>query len=252
VQHVVQGLTGLGNRSQTVGVGASGDRTTVADKKAEEVLISALTRVEGLRVLSEEAGDVGSPQAEFLAIVDPIDGSSNFERGIPFYCTSVAIAKGPALGDVYFGMVRDLVSGDVYTANRGRGAKMNGKGIRTSKTIDLSKAVVGIDISRASQAALKSLLPLVGRVGRQVHYGANALELCFMAQGMTDAFVDVRGRMRPVDFAAAQLIATEAGAVVTAPEGGELRLSMDLGSRFSFVASSNRSLHGKILECLVE
>jgi myo-inositol-1(or 4)-monophosphatase len=243
-------MTSQGKRSQTVGVGASGDRTTVADKRAEDVLIGALTRVEGLRVLSEEAGEVGSPQAKILAIVDPIDGSSNFERGIPFYCTSVAIAKGSSLEDVYFGIVRDLVRGDVYTATRGRGAKKNGKGISTSKTTDISKAVVGIDISRASHGALKSLLPLIERVGRQVHYGANALELCLMAEGMTDAFVDVRGRMRPVDFAAAQLIATEAGAVVTAPEGTELRLSMDLASRFSFVASSNKSLHGKILEYL--
>jgi myo-inositol-1(or 4)-monophosphatase len=224
--------------------------TTVADKKAEDVLLGALIRVEGLRVLSEEAGEVGSQQARVLAIVDPIDGSSNFERGIPFYCTSVAIAGGRSIGDVNFGIVRDLVRGDVYTATRGGGAKKNGKRIRTSKTSELSKAVVGIDVSKASQGVLRSLLPLVGCIGRQVHYGANALELCLMAEGMTDAFVDVRGRMRTVDFAAAQLIAAEAGAVLSEPGGGELRFSLDLTSRFSFVASANKLLHDKILECL--
>jgi myo-inositol-1(or 4)-monophosphatase len=250
VQLAIQALAGRGNRGEVVGVGASGDRTIVADKKAEDGLIGALARVEGVRVLSEEAGDVGDSKAKLIAIVDPIDGSSNFERGIPFYCTSVAIANGASPGDIFFGIVRNLVSGEVYTATKGKGAKKNGRKIRTSKTRELSKAVTGIDISRASQKTLKRLLPLMGSVSRQVHYGANALELCLLAEGKTDAFVDVRGKMRTVDFAAAQLIATEAGGVVSSPEGGDLRFSMDLGSRFSFVASSNRELHLKILECL--
>lgn len=250
VQLAVQALAGQGNRGEVVGFGASGDRTIVADKKAEDVLIRALARVEGVRMLSEEAGDKGDSKAKLLAIVDPIDGSSNFERGIPFYCTSVAIANGESPGDIFFGIVRDLVSGEVYTATKGKGAKKNGRMIRTSKTMELSKAVTGIDVSRASLRTLRGLLPLMGRVSRQVHYGANALELCLMAEGKIDAFVDVRGRMRTVDFAAAQLIATEAGGVVSSPEGGDLRFSMDLGSRFSFVASSNKELHRKILECL--
>jgi myo-inositol-1(or 4)-monophosphatase len=250
VQLAIQALACQGNRGEVFGVGASGDRTIVADKKAEDELIGALARVEGVRVLSEEAGDVGDSKAKLLAIVDPIDGSSNFERGIPFYCTSVAIADGGSPRDIFFGIVRNLVSGEVYTATRGKGAKKNGRKIRTSKTRELSKAVTGIDISRASQKTLKWLLPLMGSASRQVHYGANALELCLLAEGKTDAFVDVRGRMRTVDFAAAQLIATEAGGVVSSPEGGDLRFSMDLRSRFSFVASSNRELHMKILECL--
>jgi len=250
VQLTVNSLAGQGNGRDVVGVGASGDRTLVADKRAEDELIGALAKVEGVRMLSEEAGDLGDSKAKLLAIIDPIDGSSNFERGIPFYCTSVAIAKGATQDGIFFGIVRNLVSGEVYTATKGKGAKKNGREIRTSKTTELSKAVAGIDISRASQRTLKGLVPLMGRVGRQVHYGANALELCLLADGKTDAFVDVRGRMRTVDFAAAQLIATEAGGVVSAPEGGDLRFSMDLGSRFSFVASSNKELHRRILECL--
>jgi len=252
VQLTVQAEVGPGNRGQVVGVGASGDKTIVADKKAEGVLIGALAKVEGVRVLSEEAGQVGDSKGKLLAIIDPIDGSSNFERGIPFYCTSVAIADGSSHRDIFFGIVRNLVSGEVYTATRGKGAKKNGRKIRTSKTTELSKAVAGIDVSRATQGTLKGLLPLMGRINRQVHFGANALELCLMAEGKTDTFVDVRGRMRAVDFAAAQLIASEAGGVVSSPEGDDLQFSMDLESRFSFVASSNKELHRKILECIDE
>ncbi|HEV2137352.1 MAG TPA: inositol monophosphatase family protein [Nitrososphaerales archaeon] len=250
VQLTVQAGAGRGNRGEVVGVGASGDKTIVADKKAEDVLIGAIAKVQGVRVLSEEAGQVGDSKGKLLAIIDPIDGSSNFERGIPFYCTSVAIADGSSHQDIFFGIVRNLVSGEAYTATRGKGARKNGKKIRTSEISELSKAVAGIDISRASRGTLKGLLPLMGRISRQVHYGANALELCLMAEGKTDAFVDLRGRMRTVDFAAAQLIASEAGGVVSSPEGDDLRFSMDLQSRFSFVASSNKELHRNILECL--
>lgn len=250
VQLTVQARAGHGKRGEVVGVGASGDKTIVADKKAEDVLMRALAKVDGVRVLSEEAGQVGDSKGKLLAVIDPIDGSSNFEREIPFYCTSVAIADGSSHRDIIFGIVRNLVSGEVYTATKGKGAKKNGKKIQTSMISELSKAVVGIDISRASQGTLERLLPLMGRISRQVHYGANALELCLMAEGKTDAFVDVRGRMRAVDFAAAQLIASEAGGVVSSPEGDELRFSMDLESRFSFVTSSNIELHRNILECL--
>ena len=250
VQIIVQAESGQGDKGSVVGIGASGDKTIVADKKAEDILIGALAKIEGVRVLSEEAGEVGDSKGKLLAVVDPIDGSSNFERGIPFYCTSVAIADGPAHRDIFFGIVRNLVSGEVYTATKGKGARKDGNNIRTSKTTELSKAVAGIDISRASQGKLKALLPLMGSISRQVHYGANALELCLVAEGKTDAFVDVRGRMRTVDFAAAQLIVSEAGGVVSSPEGDDLRFSMDLHNRFSFVASSNKELHRNVLECL--
>jgi myo-inositol-1(or 4)-monophosphatase len=252
VQIAIHALAGQGNRSQVVGVGASGDRTILADKKAEDEIFRTLAKVKGVRVLSEEAGKIGDPKAKLLAIVDPVDGSSNFVRGIPFYCTSVAIANGASFRDISFGIVRNLVSGEVYTATRGEGARKDGKKIRTSKTRELSKAVVGIDISKATQRGLQRLLPLMGRVGRQVHFGANALELCLLAEGKTDAFVDLRGRMRTVDFAAAQLIVKEAGGNMSAPDGGDLRPSMDLDSRFSFVASSNKELEGEILESLGE
>ena len=250
VQLAVQAEARQGRRGEAVGIGASGDKTTVADKKAEDLLIGALAKIQGVRVLSEEKGQAGDSKGRLLAIIDPLDGSSNFERGIPFYCTSVAIASGPSQGDIFFGIVRNLVSGEVYTATKGRGAKKDGRKIHTSKTTELSRAVAGIDISRASQETLGRLLPLMGSVSRQVHYGANALELCLMAEGKTDAFVDLRGRMRTVDFAAAQLIASEAGGVVSSPNWDLVRFSLDLESRFSFVASSNEELHRNVLECL--
>lgn len=221
--------------------------TIYADKYAEDMLLRALGRVPGTMVLSEEAGFAGDPEGRTLAIVDPLDGSSNFERGIPFYCTSVAIAEGGSLDDISVGVVRDLVSGDVYSAMRGRGARKNGKRIKPSDVTEASSAVVGVDLSRSPPGLVPSLAPLIQGVKRQVHLGANALELCFLAEGKTASFVDLRGRMRITDFAAAYLIAAEAGASVTGPEGETLRPSFDLEHRFSFIASGNRAIHAKIL-----
>ncbi|HYC11901.1 MAG TPA: inositol monophosphatase family protein [Nitrososphaerales archaeon] len=244
----VSALARGGGRGRTVGTGASGDKTIFADKEAEEELLRSLKSKGGVRVLSEEAGEVGDRRARTLAVVDPLDGSSNFERGIPFYCTSVAIVEGDSLSDVVFGLVRDLVSGDVYVARRGKGATKNGRAIRTSHVATAAEAIVGIDISRTAPELVTGLSRLVSGVKRQVHLGANALELCFLAEGKVDAFVDLREKMRITDFAAAYLIATESGAKVTGPDGDALEPRFDLKHRFSFVASANPALHRQILE----
>jgi myo-inositol-1(or 4)-monophosphatase len=239
------------DRGQSVGIGASGDKTLLADKEAEDVLIGALLKIKGLRVLSEEAGRRGDSRAKLLAVIDPLDGSSNFERGIPFYCTSVAIAEGSSLKDVTFAMVRDLVTGDVYSATEGGGAKKNGRNIRTSNTTSLSESVVGIDLNRTTLRITRGLSPLVTSA-RNVHYGANALELCYVAEGRLDAMVDVRGLMRVTDFAGAYLICKEAGATVTSSDGESLDVPLDLATRFSYVVSANLSVHERILSRLSE
>ncbi|MDG7011401.1 MAG: fructose-1,6-bisphosphatase [Nitrososphaerota archaeon] len=241
-------LAERGRRGRVVGVGAAGDQTIFADKLAEDIILTALSKRGPLRLLSEEAGSLGDEGARTIAVVDPLDGSSNFEHGIPFYCTSVAIAAGDSAEDVEVGVVRDLVNGDVYTARKGRGARKNGKPIGTSRMTDPAKAVVGVDLSRGPPGLAAALAGLMEGVKRQVHFGANALELCYLAEGKTDSFVDLRGRMRITDFAAAALIAREAGAVVTGPGGRGLSLPFDLKHRFSFVASANPTMHRKVLE----
>ncbi|MDG6948024.1 MAG: hypothetical protein JRN40_01760 [Nitrososphaerota archaeon] len=251
VRKRVAPLSARGRRGREVGLGAAGDRTIYADKLAEDLLLKKIGRVRGVRVLSEEAGEAGDRGGETLAVVDPLDGSSNFVRGIPFYCTSVAIVeRGTAEGSgvVEVGVVRDLVTGDVYAARRGEGAKKNGKPIRTAETAKITESVVGVDLSSAPKGLYPDLQPLLDGIKRQVHFGANALELCFLAEGKTDAFVDLRERMRITDFAAAWLIALEAGAEVTARDGGELSPAYDLAHRFSFVASANTRIHTQILE----
>ena len=92
--------------------------------------------------------------------------------------------------------------------------------------------------------------PLIASAKRQVHYGANALEYCLLAEGRIDAFVDLRMKMRVTDFAAAYLVAREAGAVVTDANGEPVDPPLDLHSRFAVVAAANETLHRKILRAI--
>jgi len=234
-------------RGKSVGIGASGDKTILADKAAEDELLKALLNVKGTRILSEEAGFRGDPDGNTLAVVDPLDGSSNFARGIPYYCTSVAVVEGNSLEDIKVGVVRDLVTGDVYHAVKGKGTKKNGAPVQTSRETDVSRAVLGIDISRGSSHLVGRLAPLISAASRQVHFGADALELSWVSDGTIDAFVDSRGKIRITDLAAAYLVAAEAGAEISDAQGGELGAVFDLKHRLSLVASANAHLHKKIL-----
>lgn len=234
-------------RGEVVGTGAAGDATIFADKMAEDLLLKAL---EGVSVLTEEAGAVRPGGSGPLAVVDPLDGSSNFSRGVPFYCTSVAIAEGGTLGGVWLGVVRDLVTGDVYCAQKGKGATKNGVKIKTSRATSLQNAVAGVDLSGQTPDEVARLSRLIGSVKRHLHLGANALEICLVADGTVDAFVDVRKKIRVTDVAAACLIAEEAGATVSDGDGSGLDPALSLNSRLSVVVSAGAPLHGKVLELL--
>ena len=234
-------------RTKVVGTGAAGDKTLLADSEAESVIIESLSSTKGLGILSEEKGRIGGNSTKYLAVVDPIDGSANFGRGIPFYCTSNAIAEGPRMSDVTCGMVRNLVSGEVYYAKKGEGATKDGESLTVSTEARPQEALVTLDLCRAPESKVVKLAPLISKVKRQVHFGAAALEVCMLAEGLTDAFVDVRGRMRVTDLAAAYIIAKEAGATVSTPEGSPLDPALDLDERFSFVVSGSAKLHERIL-----
>jgi myo-inositol-1(or 4)-monophosphatase len=250
VQNVASKESTSKRRGVVVGKGAAGDRTLAVDRSAEREIIDVLSDVPSLRILSEEEGVVGRADAKLVAVVDPIDGSSNFARGLPFYCTSIAILEGVGLRDVKYAIVRNLVSGEVYYAEKGAGATKDGKKIATSVVKNLAQAVVGIDLSRAGEGTISDLVPLMTKIKRQVHLGANALEFCLLAEGKLDATIDMRRRIRVTDVAGGYLISQEAGATVTTPEGSELNPSLDLAFRFSYVASANERVHAQILNAL--
>ncbi len=235
---------------ERVGEGAGGDTTMRIDKEAEEEILDVVRQKGDVRIVAEEAGESGPADARWTVIVDPIDGSSNFERQIPFYCTSIAVLEGKTLDDASHALVRNLVNGDTYYAEAAGYATKNGSQIRTSQVTELKEAMVGVDMSKSSLQLVASFNQLVASTRRQVHYGANALEACFLAEGKIDGFVDVRGKIRVMDMAAAYLIGKRAGAVFSDREGRPVRPSITVKERFSIFGAANKTLHEKMLEKL--
>jgi myo-inositol-1(or 4)-monophosphatase len=247
VQEVRDKLVSAREGTERIGEGAGGDITMRVDQEAEQEIIAVLKQKGDVRIVAEEQGETGPKDARWTVIVDPIDGSSNFERGIPFYCTSIAVLEGRTLDDTKHGLVRNLVNGDTYYAQAGSYATKNGAEIKTSTLQNLREATVGIDISRTTLPVVKSLNVLIASIKRQMHFGANALETCFLAEGRLDGFLDIRGRIRIMDMAAGQLIAKQAGAVFSDERGGPLRPAISVKERFSVVGGGNSTLHAHIL-----
>jgi len=176
---------------ESLGIGAGGDEIKRIDMAAEKAITEVLNK-HGISyiLISEESGikKFGNNSEQFYITVDPLDGSTNANRGIPF-------------------------------------------------------------IYQAAETALK-LTSLAKEVKHLRHLGANALELCYVADGTADAFVDIRGKLRVTDMAAAYLILKEAGAIITTLEGKTLNSRLSPQQRVSFVASGNLTLHKKILNLL--
>jgi myo-inositol-1(or 4)-monophosphatase len=234
-----------------LGMGAGGDAIKPVDLAAETAIVQTLRKHDvSFTLISEESGiaEFGQTPKECYVTVDPIDGTTNLVHGLPFYASSIAVSKKPELSDVYAGVVLDLGRDVAYTAFKGEGAFREGERIESSKTTLLNDAVVGLDLN-AYRAA--SVVPKVAALMENTkhirHFGANALEVCYVADGLTDAFVDLRGKIRTTDVAAGFLVVKEAGGVVTAPDGKPLNVNLDPKRTLDFVASGNLEIHAKIL-----
>jgi len=190
------------------------DIVTEADTAVEALLRRWLGQLRpGEAVVGEETGGVAG--AEVAWVVDPIDGTVNYLRGLPWYAVSVAAVCN---GVTVAGAVAEPATGRLWSAAAGAGATCDGHRLRVSALADVSRALVGTGFDyrparRAAQARMVAgLLPAVGDVRRA---GSAALDGCAVAAGWLDAYIEHGTKWW--DWAAAALIAAEAGAVVRVP-----------------------------------
>jgi len=247
-------LFGSAEARVALGVGAGGDIMKKIDAVAEEAMIETLQDYDvSCTLISEETGTrkIGSKPSEVYVIADPVDGTTNAVRGLPFMATSLAVSSAPNLRDVKVALVTDLFHGVTYTAERGGGALKDGKRVTPSSVSSLVEAVVGVDFNSFKGEKLAAqFAALVGRVRHLRHLGANALEMCYVADGTTDAFIDLRDRLRVTDAAAAHLILKEAGGLMLTPEGREVDAPLSPTQRISFIAAANTQIYEKIAQIL--
>ena len=126
---------------------------------------------------------------------------------------------------------------------------MNGEKIEPSKTTDIDDAVIGVDMNTFRIKEHSAKLQKLFRAGKHFrHFGANAQEICYVADGSTEAFIDMRGKLRVTDMVASYLILKEAGGIIRAPEGNELDAPLEATARLSFISAANNTLYEKIRE----
>jgi len=246
----VQPLFGSVEAKIGFGVGAGGDIKKQIDLASENVLFQTLLEHNvSCTVISEEAGvkQIGSDPSQFYVTVDPVDGTTNAVRGLPFMDISIAVSRKPILDNVETALVTDVLRDITYSAERGKGAYKNGERIKPSETNTLEEAVLGIDFSNfKARQVVDRLIRILERTGHLRHLGANALEICYVADGTTDGFIDIRGKLRATDLAAAYLILTEAGGIITTPTGEKLNVPLNATQRVSFITAANKSLYDNI------
>jgi myo-inositol-1(or 4)-monophosphatase len=220
-EDVAQTLAALPTRAERepgVGAGKGGDETTAIDAAAERAVMGRLEEAGvAFTLVSEEIGEraYGGGAGSLRIIVDPIDGSVNAKRTVPFFALSIAVADGPTMGNVFFGYVYDFGSREEWTAARGSGASLNGKplaGPGPKETIEL----LSFEATRTDLIA-EAIGQFAGLAQRVRIMGSLALSLCYLAAGRFDAVISLKPA-RSVDIAAAQLLVREGGLAIDLPE----------------------------------
>ena len=241
---------------QAVGVNAKGDDQKPFDIAADEWIRQWLSEhFESGVVESEEqtsAFEFGGGEQGYRFIVDPVDGSDNFERGMPLSAISLALLPRHtplSTDEVIYASVGDTSGSGTVVAARGDGAyASDDRRLHTSDTRRLRDAFVSCELNHwAPDASLGNLMRTCA--GLRV-YGCASRALCLVAEGALDAHIDVRSRLTPESFLAASLLVTEAGGHICRLDGGALGPFETLQDRTTLVATSTQELMEEIINAL--
>ncbi|MBI5907114.1 MAG: inositol monophosphatase family protein [Polaromonas sp.] len=191
------------------------DFVTEIDHAAEAAIIETLlTAYPGHGIMAEESGsEHGAKDSEFVWIIDPLDGTTNFIHGFPVYCVSIALS---VKGKIEQAVVYDPTRNDLFCATKGRGAYVNDRRIRVAKRTRLQECLISTGFPYRPGDKLKTYLNMLGEVMSQCagvrRPGAAALDLAYVAAGFSDGFFE--SGLQPWDVAAGSLLVTEAGGLI--------------------------------------
>ena len=230
--------------------GEGGDETTAIDAAAEDAVVARLEALEADFILvSEELGErvfgAGGPAR---VVVDPIDGSINAKRGIPFFSLSLAVAEGSTMEDVTFAYVYDFGAREEWVAERGGGARLNGRPLQAPPPKDPIE-ILSFEATTTAYIAEKAS-SLLGVAERLRVMGSLALSLCHLAAGRVDAVCSLKPA-RSIDIAAAQLLVRERGYAIELFEDPPFASApLDLEGRSRLVAAATPELCAELANAL--
>ncbi|MEB3283776.1 MAG: inositol monophosphatase family protein [Candidatus Sericytochromatia bacterium] len=231
------------NQPRTIRFKGAIDLVTEMDIAAEKIILEAIrANFPGHAILSEEAGAAVPGNSEYRWVVDPLDGTTNYAHGLPLFCVSIGLehAGTPVLGVIYAPVLDEM-----YAAELGKGATLNGQPIEVSKTASLERALLvtgfpyDVQIKSSNLKHFSSFIHSVQAVRR---LGSAALDLSWVAAGRFDGFWEPR--LAPWDLCAGSLLVQEAGGRVTGYDGSAFSI---YGKE---VLASNGRIHGAMIDTL--
>jgi myo-inositol-1(or 4)-monophosphatase len=221
------------------------DLVTEVDRACEDAILATLrSRFPDHDIVTEETA-LARTGSRYVWFTDPLDGTTNFAHGYPFFCSSVALTVD---GEVVAGAVFDPIKQELFTAERGAGAYLNGRRLSVSSSPDLlqSLLVTGFpyDVRSDLDTNLRLFHRFMARAQAVRRDGAAALDLGYLAAGRIDAFWEER--LHPWDVLAGKLMVEEAGGRVTRFDGSPIGLAADE------ILATNGALHPAMLDVLRE
>lgn len=223
---------------------ARANLVTVADTRSQAAITRVLLSAFPDHAVDGEEGRAGPPDATDVWYVDPLDGTTNFAHGMPFYCVSIALRSA---GSTALGVVYDPVHDEMFTAVSGKGAFLNGQSCLVSGTAAVGRAVVVAQAQTSAPSEIHAYAELVERLmlvsGGVRSFGSPALALCAIACGRLDAYCE--HAMDAWDILAGQLILAEAGGTLTTFSGAP-----HASVRRADVVASNGLIHAELITAL--
>ncbi|MCD6223751.1 MAG: hypothetical protein J7J73_02455 [Deltaproteobacteria bacterium] len=239
-------MSGTEEAKKVLGKGAGGDITVFIDKMVEDIVIDELEKFnKHCTILSEEIGIKNFGSTLPIVVVDPIDGSLNAKRGIPYYAFSIALSETKETNGLSVGYVMNIPTGEEFSAIDGKGAFFCNKRI-INNSRDFSFAVVeGLDRTKDVQMFEK----LINHFYRVRMMGSTALDMCYLSSGFFDVFIHSLPS-RVVDWSAASVILKETGGIIIDKNGNEFNLPLNLDKSFPFFALKSKDDIQKILKII--
>lgn len=255
-QAIVQAVTS-GNAAEwgVLGQNAKGDQVKWFDLAADRAVCAYLEKHFPcpVELLSEEGEPrrFGRGEPEWTMVLDPVDGSENFSRGLMPTGTAIALipaGQPVAVETVELALVGSLYHRQVWQAVRGKGAWRNGQPLRPSQITRLDQAIINCDLSRATTPP--ALAEVIAEARSVRSFGAATLILVGVADGSLEAHLDLRDRLTPENYLAPGLIIHEAGGRMTSPNGEALPPVRSLVEAYSVIVAANPELHAALVRRL--
>ncbi|MBN1215735.1 MAG: hypothetical protein JXA99_09900 [Candidatus Lokiarchaeota archaeon] len=231
-------IIGTKEAAKIIKKGVGGDNSMHIDIISENIIIDELKKNKiNIMLISEEIGEliIGDEkivkETEEKLIIDPIDGSNNSIRDIPFFCVSIAYAKGSTIDNVEKAVILNLTTKDIFWAEKDKGAFFNNKKIPKLDHSSIDKLIFEVDINlqKASKQFRKysSIFEMIYRIRIM---GSTALSFCLFSRGSIDGYINLKNKMRVVDIAAAYLIVKESGGQILSRNGEKLNIALSMNN----------------------